>query len=143
MLPIRSTKTNAIGTRLIAPCGMNCGLCVAYAREKNACPGCRGDDSVKPKTRVMCRIKNCDNIAQGKDRYCFSCDVFPCDKLNHLDVRYRTKYNMSMIENLMHMKKFGIRHFMRSEKKKWTCPGCGQLICVHKPQCLSCGHKWC
>jgi hypothetical protein len=26
---------------LIAPCGMNCGVCMAYLREKNKCPGCR------------------------------------------------------------------------------------------------------
>ena len=26
---------------------MNCRLCRAYGREKNACPGCRGDDSLK------------------------------------------------------------------------------------------------
>jgi hypothetical protein len=59
-----------------------------------------------------------------------------------LDERYRTKYGMSMIDNLVHIKKFGIRHFIRNEKERWTCPGCSQLICVHKPQCLFCGHKW-
>jgi hypothetical protein len=26
---------------LVAPCGMNCGICRAYLREKNKCPGCR------------------------------------------------------------------------------------------------------
>lgn len=25
---------------LIAPCGMNCGTCIAYLRDKNKCPGC-------------------------------------------------------------------------------------------------------
>ena len=142
IMPIRSTKTNTIRTTLIAPCGMNCRLCCAYTRDKNACPGCRGDDSVKPKTRVKCLIKTCEEIARGNVRYCFSCDGFPCDRLKHLDERYRTKYGMSMIENLAHIKKFGIRHFIRNEKERWTCPGCGQLICVHKQQCLSCGHKW-
>jgi len=142
MTPGRWTKTNVIRTTLIAPCGMNCRLCFAYTRDKKACPGCRGDDSVKPKTRVTCRIKNCEKIGRGKVRYCFSCDRFPCDRLNHLDERYRTKYGMSMIDNLAHIKKFGIRHFIRNEKERWTCLECGQLICVHKPQCLFCGHKW-
>ena len=27
---------------LIAPCGMNCGICKYYYREKDKCPGCRG-----------------------------------------------------------------------------------------------------
>ena len=142
MPSIRASKTNAIRTSLIAPCGMNCRLCVAYTREKNPCPGCRGDDSVKPKTRVVCRIKTCVKIVQGKVRYCLGCDRFPCDRLNHLDTRYRTKYGMSMINNLTQIKKLGVRSFIKNEKKKWTCPECGQLLCVHKPQCLFCGHKW-
>lgn len=123
---------------LIAPCGMNCRLCRAYMRDRNACPGCRDDDSVKPKTRVTCRIKNCEKLRQGKGRYCFGCDMFPCDRLRHLDERYRTRYGMSMIDNLGTIRKFGMGAFLRKEKEKWTCPGCGQLLCVHKPQCLSC-----
>jgi predicted RNA-binding Zn-ribbon protein involved in translation (DUF1610 family) len=49
---------------------------------------------------------------------------------------------MSMIENLKNIEENGIRSFIRDEKKKWTCPQCGELICVHSPQCLSCGRKW-
>ena len=139
--PIRPTKTTAIRATLIAPCGMNCSLCRAYTRQKNACPGCRGDDSGKPKTRVTCGIKNCEKMLRDKIGYCFRCGRFPCDRLNHLDERYRTKYGMSMIGNLAQIKKFGLRHFIRNEKEKWACPGCGQLLCVHEPQCLSCGHE--
>ena len=142
MPPIRSTKTEAIRTALIAPCGMNCRLCCAYAREKKPCPGCRGDDSTKPKTRVTCRIKNCEKILEGNIKYCFSCDSFPCARLNHLDERYRTRYGMSMIDNLELISETGIRYFIRDEKEKWSCSECGRLICVHKPQCLYCGHKW-
>jgi hypothetical protein len=142
MTQIRSTKTHAIPTTLIAPCGMNCRLCQAYIRDKKACPGCRGDDSLKTKTRVTCKIKNCEKIAERKVKYCFSCESFPCDNLVHLDNRYRTKYGMSMIDNLITMREFGIRHFIRSEKKRWACSECGEIICVHKPQCLSCEHKW-
>jgi hypothetical protein len=128
--------------KLIAPCGMNCRLCGAYGRDRNACPGCRGDDSVKSKTCVNCRIKNCEMLAQGRTGYCFGCDHFPCDRLNHLDKRYRTKYGMGMIENLMNIKKAGIRKFIENENIRWTCPGCGVMLCVHKPHCLSCGRKW-
>jgi hypothetical protein len=142
MVLIMPTKTDTMRTALIAPCGMNCRLCIAYARDKNACPGCRGDDSGKPKTRVTCRIKNCKKLGHGKARYCSGCDRFPCDRLDHLDERYRTKYGMSMIDNLEYIKKSSIRRFMSSEKERWTCPECGRLICVHKPQCLFCGHPW-
>ena len=142
MTQTRSTKTNTIRTALIAPCGMNCRLCRAYIRDKKACPGCRGGDDFKSKACVSCHIKNCMNIVKAGVKHCFSCDSFPCDKLNHLDKRYRTKYGMSMIDNLENIRMFGIRHFIRNEKKRWTCPQCSELICVHKPQCLSCGYKW-
>ena len=138
----RPTKTTAISTKLIAPCGMNCRLCIAYTRDKKPCPGCRGDDSLKTKVRITCRIKNCEKIVNSKVKYCFSCDSFPCSRLNHLDKRYRAKYGMSMIENLENIRKFGIRHFIRSEKERWSCPGCGEILCVHKSQCLYCQLTW-
>ncbi len=43
---------------LIAPCGMNCGLCYAYLREKNKCPGCRLFNKKEPVSIAKCRIKN-------------------------------------------------------------------------------------
>jgi len=142
MTQIRATKTNAIPTKLIAPCGMNCGLCRAYIRDRKACPGCRGDDGNKSKACVRCKIKNCEQIAKGKAKYCFSCDSFPCASLDHLDKRYRTKYGMSMIDNLKIIREFGIRHFVRIEKEKRACTRCGEMICVHKPKCLSCEYEW-
>jgi hypothetical protein len=142
MMPKRSAKANAICTTLIAPCGMNCRLCSAYIRQKKACPGCRGDDSVKAKTVITCRIKNCQKLVHGRVGYCFSCDSFPCAMLNHLDNRYRAKYGMSMIDNLQNIMKFGMRRFIRDEKARWTCPECGETICVHKQRCLSCERKW-
>jgi len=142
MRPRKSTKTKAIPTRLIAPCGMNCRLCMAYTREKNVCPGCRGDDSVKQISTSSCRIKNCERIKSGKAKFCIGCEKLPCARLRQLDKRYRTKYGMSMIENLKNIEKSGIRQFIRDQKQKWTCPKCGELICVHRPQCLTCGRKW-
>lgn len=136
----RSTKATAISTKLIAPCGMNCRLCLAYTRDKNPCPGCLGDDSLKTKVRILCKIKNCEEMAKAKVKYCFGCDSFPCARLKNLDKRYRAKYGMSMIENLEDIRKFGIRHFVRNEKERWTCPECGKLLCVHKSQCLYCQH---
>jgi hypothetical protein len=139
MMERRLTKTRAA---LIAPCGLNCRLCRAYVRDKNTCPGCRGDDSLKSKVCVTCRIKNCEKIVKGGARYCFSCSEFPCERLSHLDNRYTTNYGVSVFDNLMNIKKFGIRQFVRNENERWACPECGEIICMHKPQCLSCGHPW-
>ncbi|VVB77825.1 Uncharacterised protein [uncultured archaeon] len=133
-------KTN-FNSKLIAPCGMDCGICMAYLREKNKCPGCRQENNNKSKSCLNCKIKNCKVFQKGKARFCFECKIFPCDKLKHLDKRYRTKYNMSMIENLENIKSSGIRKFVKNEAIKWTCSKCQGIICVHKGYCNSCGKK--
>jgi hypothetical protein len=139
-------KTKPIPVNLIAPCGMNCRLCWGYIREKNSCPGCLGKrdkDTSKSKYRNHCKIKNCEQILSGKIKYCSdSCESFPCKRLKQLDKRYSAKYGMSMIENLHIINESGIRHFIRNERERWTCPECGEIICVHKPACLSCGLEW-
>jgi len=135
-------KTNLTDQNLIAPCGINCRLCRAYARDKKACPGCRGDDSFKSKSCINCRIKNCEKMGKGEMEYCFACNEFPCARLSHLDQRYRTKYGTSPIDNLISVEKFGIHNFVETENLKWTCPECGGIICMHKPHCLSCGFVW-
>ena len=120
---------------LIAPCGMNCGICWAYLREKNKCPGCRFSDKDKPITRLKCKIKICSKL---NSKFCYDCKDFPCDRLNHLDKRYRTKYDMSMIENLEFIQKNGITQFLKHEEERWKCPRCGGTICVHNKKCYNC-----
>ena len=126
---------------LIAPCGMNCSICIAYLRDKNKCPGCRLFNKNEPVTIAKCKIKNCATFKSSKSKFCFECEEFSCDKLKHLDKRYRTKYNMSMIENLGNIKKFGIKNFVKNEKIRWTCSKCGGTICVHRGSCYICGRK--
>ena len=124
---------------LIAPCGMNCSICMAYLREKNRCLGCRGNDELKPVSCVRCIIKNCEILKKLKLDFCSDkCEKYPCKRLKNLDKRYRTKYNMSMIENLQNIKKDGIRKFVMNEKVRWACPECGGTICVHRGYCFSC-----
>jgi hypothetical protein len=142
LTPRRTMMVDGIRAALIAPFGMNCRLCRVYTRENKAWPGCRGDDGVKAKTCATCRIKNCEKIVQGGATYCFSCYSFPCVRLKRLDKLYRARDGMSMVDNLENTRKFGIRHFIATEKVRRTCSECGEIICVHKPQCLSCEHKW-
>jgi len=131
----------SIKSTSIAPRGMNCALCIGYLREKKPCPGCGGNDIGKPKHCVVCKIKNCEKIEAIKPKYCFKCDKFPCTRLKQLDKRYRTKYRMSMIENLEKIRESGIRRFIKQEKQRWTCQHCGGIICVHRENCLFCGRK--
>ena len=126
---------------LIARCGMNCSVCVAYQRKRNTCPGCRAPDADKPKTRVVCKIKTCDFFQTSKAEFCYECPDFPCKDLLHLDKRYRTKYNMSMVENLEEIESVGIDAFGVAQQKRYTCSACGGIVCVHSGSCSSCGDK--
>ena len=126
---------------LIAPCGMNCGICMVNLRETNKCPGCRGPDENKAKTRVNCKIKTCEVFKNSDAEFCYECEDFPCARLEHIDKRYRNKYHMSQINNLESIRDFGMEKILRDEDEKWTCSECGGIICAHKGHCFSCGKK--
>lgn len=133
-----SDLINQKANLLIAPCGMNCGICLAYLRPKNKCTGCRIELTSKPKTRTLCKIKNCSYFSKGSSKFCYGCTDYPCKRLEQLDKRYRTKYHMSMIENLDNIKMLGLDKFVQNERTRWRCPQCGGAICVHKGFCLTC-----
>lgn len=128
---------------LIAPCGMNCGLCISYLAKKNElnkkglkrvyCDGClpRGENCLH--MGDSCRL-----LANGLVRFCYECKDFPCKRLKALDKRYMTKYHMSMIENLKAIKENGLENFLEEQNEKWACPDCGEMICCHIGLCLNC-----
>lgn len=123
---------------LIAPCGMNCGTCIGYLREKNKCNGCWSDTGSKPKSCTLCFVKNCDNLANTKSKFCYECESFPCKRIKQLDKRYMTKYRTSFIQNLLLIKAKGISKFLEDQSIRWTCPGCGATLSCHRNNCLSC-----
>ncbi len=142
---------------LIAPCGMNCGICSGYlalandVRNKgirtNYCAGCR------PRGKNCAFIKKqCELLMNGQVQYCYECDDFPCRNLKHIDKRYKERYRMSMVENLEYIRENGMEAFLEKEEEKWRCPECGAVICCHNGICYSCGleklrnkknpHRW-
>jgi len=123
---------------LIAPCGMNCSICLGYQREKNACGGCRNFSENTPGYCRSCIIINCETIKSNKSGFCYECDLYPCKRLKQLDKRYRTKYNMSMLENLESIKTIGLKRFIENEQVRWKCDICGESLCVHREVCLTC-----
>jgi len=126
---------------MIAPCGMNCSLCLAQLREKKKCLGCNSDEGYKANSCANCIIRNCQVIKENKSGFCYECDRFPCPRLKQLDKRYRLKYHMSMIENLLQIKDQGMSSFLDGQTSKWTCKDCGGVICVHRGYCLNCNPK--
>ena len=123
---------------MIAPCGANCAVCMGYLR-KDGCPGCRGGDENKPSNCVRCRIKNCVELTTNHFTFCYECHKFPCKRVEHVDMRYRTNYGTSMIDNLNFIKEKGMDAFIAQEKDHWTCADCGGTICVHRGYCTECG----
>jgi len=129
---------------LIAPCGMNCGICKAYlaysrdpAKKRSDtvhCMGCR------PRNKFCFYVRrHCAKITTGKIKFCFECEGFPCDKIKTLDKRYRTRYGMSMVENLREIKEKGVGKFLKKQREKYKCPECGDVVSVHNGMCYMCG----
>lgn len=131
-------------SELIAPCGMNCGICSGYLAHKNDvkskgirmpyCIGCRPRDK-------QCAFlkKRCTLLIEGRVQYCYECEDFPCDSLQRLDKRYESNFRMSMLKNLEYIRENGIEKFLKKEEEKWKCPECGALICCHNGICFNCG----
>ena len=124
---------------LIAPCGMNCGTCIAFLRVKNKCPGCRVISAEKAISVQRCIIPKCVHLHNTSAKFCYECGKIPCSRLKQLDRRYRTKYNTSFLENLKIIREDGIESFLVFESDRRRCPGCGSVLSVHRGQCLKCG----
>ncbi len=122
---------------LIACCGMNCGLCIGHLRENRPCGG-KKDDENKPLVCRSCTIVNCSLLSVTESGYCYDCEKHPCTRLKNLDKRYRTKYGMSMIENLTFIKNHGLEQFLKNEEEKWKCKVCGSGLSVHRGYCINC-----
>jgi hypothetical protein len=129
-----------IHNEMIAPCGMNCGLCIGHMREKRKCPGCREMDAYESSYGRKCIIRSCQILKINNLKFCSDiCEKYPCLRLKNLDKRYKTRYGMSMIENLGNIERLGIEKFIESEQSRWKCSECGELLCVHRNSCLNCG----
>ncbi len=136
------TVVEVMYEELIAPCGMNCGLCSSYLAMRNDlkkkgfgktyCAGCL------PGGKNCHYKRQCELLTKRIVRFCYECRDFPCRRLNTLDKRYRTFYHMSMIENLEYIKKHGMEMFLKKEMTKWRCPECGGVICCHNGLCYKC-----
>lgn len=110
---------------LIAPCGMNCGVCLHYLRAENKCPGCFTGRKVNGRP-IKCSRRLC---SKRRGRFCYECDEYPCESIKTLDERYRKRYGMSEIENLKFIKKHGLEEFIKEQEKKYVKNGC--VFCVH------------
>jgi len=128
---------------LVSPCGICCVLCVAYQgftmtgkKRKHTCTGCR----VYDKTCAFLK-RDCELLKEESVEYCYQCDEFPCDNLRALDDRYTEKYETRLIDNLLKIKYDGVESFINEQLDKYTCPECGETLCMHTNKCYKCGYQ--
>ncbi len=128
----------------IAPCGMNCGVCKAYLAYTHGIPSKRGKVSnckgCIPRAKNCYIKRGCKKLWKHQLQSCSECDTIPCQKLAHLDKRYRTRYNMSMVENLHELHDKGMDEFLKLQAEKYRCSNCGDVVSVHDGRCYKCGY---
>jgi hypothetical protein len=126
---------------LIAPCGINCGVCRFYLGKakglyKSKTSGCAGCIP----TNEGCNYQGgCEFLNNKMVRFCFECAHFPCKQLEKLNKRYSTKYHTNLIDNLLNIKKNGIGNWLREEEQRWKCRECGGTVSLHTHFCFDCG----
>jgi len=122
---------------------MNCALCSAYLTLKHdlkakglrmiQCTGCR------PRNKKCAFLKKqCPKLSRAEINFCYECKSFPCKRLRTIDERYRSRYRMSMVDNLKFIKERGIENFLKGQEKSWKCKSCGEMICCHNGLCFNC-----
>lgn len=128
-----------INVVMFAPCGMNCKVCYKHCYYKNPCEGCLKSDVGKPEHCRKCKIKDC--VKEKGLRYCFECKEYPCKFIKNLEKSYNKRYQTSLMDNSIFVKKYGLDQFMEQQKIKYTCSKCGGIISIHDGECSECQEK--
>jgi len=136
-------NTDDIKKELIAPCGMNCGVCSGYLAYSHNIPKKKGKIShcsgCRPRNKECSFIKKrCDIIKDNKVDFCYQCKEFPCKILEHIVKGYVKRYNYSVIDNGIFIKEHGLEKFILKEENLYKCHDCGDTICIHNKKCYTC-----
>lgn len=119
---------------MVAPCGMDCGICEMHTCEENSplynrliergipkesipCKGCRSILGMCPVIREKCQTFQC--ISGRKIEFCYECDEFPCRKLHPAADRAEMLPHNLKVFNLCTIKNSGLEEFIdRSTEMK-------------------------
>jgi hypothetical protein len=113
--------------RLVAPCGIDCGLCELYTckddeqlfsylvsrglpRGKIPCTGCRAIEGRCPVIGSICATYLC--VSVKKVDFCFDCQAFPCSKLNPSADRADVLPHNLKVFNLCTIQRKGVEDFI-------------------------------
>ena len=120
---------------LVAPCGIDCGICELYTcradarlfsalmlrgipMDKIPCDGCRSIEGNCPVIKEECETYKC--VAEKKVEFCSGCSEFPCVKLHPSSKRADVLPHNMKVYNLCTIKREGVEAFVEksSEIKK-------------------------
>jgi hypothetical protein len=91
----------------VPACGVFCGGCPTYTREKNPCPGAGIN---------IARCESCKTFhlccKEKGITHCFQCVDFPCKKFKDFSKRWQ-KYGQNFIENQELLKDVGEVQFLK------------------------------
>ncbi|MCW4006960.1 MAG: DUF3795 domain-containing protein [Candidatus Bathyarchaeota archaeon] len=138
--------TDVFSADLVAPCGMNCGVCKAYLAYSRKVPYQKG--LVSHCSGCLERNKNCAFIKKGcvkirknQLRFCYQCPDMPCENLSKIDAHYQARYGMSMIQNQKDIRDKGMDAFLKTQAQRYRCPNCGDITSVHDGKCYKCNYQ--
>ena len=96
----------------VPACGVFCGGCPTYTREKNPCPGAAIN---------FIRCESCKTFhlcCQEKGiNHCHECADFPCKKFKSFAKRWQ-KYGQDFVENQQLLKEVGSMQFLNQYNSK-------------------------
>ncbi|WP_165023940.1 DUF3795 domain-containing protein [Dysgonomonas sp. ZJ279] len=90
----------------IPACGVFCGGCPTYIREKNPCPGA----DINRKRCEKCKTFHLCCSEKGIT-YCYQCSIFPCAKFKAFSKRW-LKYGQDFIKNQELLRRIGEKDFL-------------------------------
>ena len=95
----------------VPACGVFCGGCPVYTREKKACPGAEINSA---------RCENCKSFhlcCESRNiTHCFECKTFPCAKFKRFTKSWE-KYGQNLIDNQNMLKETGMKDFLSKYNK--------------------------
>jgi len=96
----------------VPPCGVFCGGCPTFTREKNPCPGAEISQRCK---NIGCGYFIC--CAEKNIDFCHGCDQYPCRRFKTF-ARNWQKYGQDFLENQLLLKEKGTDCFLQYWNEK-------------------------
>jgi len=96
----------------VPACGVFCGGCPTYTREKNPCPGA----AINSKRCESCKTFHL--CCQDKGiTHCHECEEFPCKKFKSFAKRWQ-KYGQNFVDNQKILRNIGSEQFLNHYNSK-------------------------